>query len=159
MDKSRNIKKGTETKNQENENDKVMPEKNVEAAAEAAAEESPEAADEQEPAKQPKPQEQPPKTFRKTYGIRGLMACRLQLATGSPVQPHIAVTFEGGQITGYGVAPARFVTADSVIQQLIETHKWFIENRITLLSSAEVMPPADDGKDDSQSQKRDENQF
>lgn len=69
-----------------------------------------------------------------TYGVRGLMAWQLQLPTGWPAKPYITINFEGGQITGYGVAPARYSTADPLIKELIESSKWFKQGKIRRLS-------------------------
>ena len=61
----------------------------------------------------------------KTYGVKGLMDWVFALPTGCDEKPYIAVPFEGGQITGYGVAPARYTTSDPVIQKLIEASPLF----------------------------------
>lgn len=74
----------------------------------------------------------------KTYGVKGLMEWRVQLSTGYSVKPEITVEFTGGQITGYGVAPARFTTADPFLQRLIEGSIWFKNGKISLLGSKPV---------------------
>lgn len=63
--------------------------------------------------------------YRKTYGVRGFLEWELHLPTGYDVMPYISLKFEGGQITGYGVAPALYTTDDPVIQRLIEKSPWF----------------------------------
>lgn len=65
-----------------------------------------------------------------TYGVNGLMEWWVDIPTGSKQKPMLKVRFEGGQITGYGVAPARFTTADPVVQHLIENSKYFRTGRI-----------------------------
>ena len=69
----------------------------------------------------------------KTYGVKGLMEWQLQLPTGRPAKPAITISFTGGQITGYGVAPARFTTDDPYIQRLIEQTDHFKNKRIVTL--------------------------
>lgn len=69
-----------------------------------------------------------------TYGVRGLMEWHIALPTGSPLKPFVTVNFEGGQITGYGVAPARFTTIDPFVQELIEKSPYFKGNRIFKIS-------------------------
>lgn len=68
----------------------------------------------------------------KTYAVRDLMEWRLMLPTGHEEKPYIEVAFEGGQITGYGVAPATFTTRDPFTQSLIESNPWFKAGRIYL---------------------------
>ena len=70
---------------------------------------------------------------KKTYGVRGLMEWSIHLPTGCAEKPYIEVHFEGGQLTGYGVAPARYSTADPYVQRLIENSRWFKTGRIRLL--------------------------
>ena len=65
-----------------------------------------------------------------TYCVYGLMEWRLQLPTHREVMPYIDITFEGGQLTGYGVSPARYSTDDPYIQGLIEESRWFKNGRI-----------------------------
>lgn len=64
------------------------------------------------------------------YYIRGLMEWKLHLPTGSRVKPYIDIHFEGGQISGYGVTPARYETDDPYIQKLIEESFWYKRGRI-----------------------------
>ena len=71
-----------------------------------------------------------PDTTEKTYCVKGLLEWKMLLPTGIPAKPYCSVTFEGGQITGYGVAPATFSTSDPFLQKLIENSKWFKNNRI-----------------------------
>lgn len=56
----------------------------------------------------------------KTYAIRGMIECMVQIPTGSIVKPYLTIPFTGGQITGYGMAPARYTTDDPTVQRLIE---------------------------------------
>lgn len=73
--------------------------------------------------------------YQKTYGVRDLLEWELHLNTGYLVKPFVKVRFEGGQITGFGVAPAIFTTADTVIQRLIEENEWFKNGRIELIKA------------------------
>lgn len=68
----------------------------------------------------------------KTYGVAGLIEWNLQLPTGSHKLPFINIHFTGGQITGYGVSPARYTTDDPYIQAAIETSPYF-KKKITEL--------------------------
>lgn len=70
------------------------------------------------------------KNRMKTYAVRGLMELNLRLPTGSRIKPFIEVHFERGQITGYGVTPARYSTADPFVQRLIECNRLFLNGRI-----------------------------
>ena len=47
-----------------------------------------------------------------TYCVKGLMEMQLVLHGSSPAVDPVVVRFEGGQISGYGIAPARFITDD-----------------------------------------------
>lgn len=73
--------------------------------------------------------------YQKTYGVRDLLEWELHLNTGFMVKPFVKVRFEGGQITGFGVSPATFTTADTVIQRLIEESEWFKNGRIELIKA------------------------
>ena len=68
-----------------------------------------------------------------TYGVRGLMEWQIDLQTGSPALPVITINFTGGQITGYGVAPARYTTRDPFIIKLIEGSEWYKSGKIKRL--------------------------
>lgn len=74
------------------------------------------------------------KVERKTYEVRDVMDWLFQFRTPYPELPFITVHFTGGQINGYGVAPARFTTDEPLIQRYIENTKWFKNNRITLVN-------------------------
>lgn len=65
-----------------------------------------------------------------TYATRGLMELQLHLPTGSKLLPVVEISFTGGQITGYGVAPARFTTDEPAFQHLIESTRLFREGKI-----------------------------
>ena len=69
----------------------------------------------------------------KTYAVKDLMEWHLPLPTGFRVKPYITIEFEGGHVTGYGVAPARYTTGDPFVQELIENTKWFEKRRIYVL--------------------------
>lgn len=60
------------------------------------------------------------KTETKTYVVKGYMEWHLRLPTGFDAKPYIHIAFTGGQITGYGIAPARYSTSDPFLQNLIE---------------------------------------
>lgn len=68
-----------------------------------------------------------------TYGVNGLMEWMVYLPTGSTHKPYIPVCFEGGQISGYGIAPAKFTTSDPYIQQLIEQSEWYRRGKIFII--------------------------
>ena len=73
--------------------------------------------------------------FRKTYAVPGLMELKMTLRTGRSLIPTVEVLFEGGQITGYGMSPAKYTTEDPVIQRLIEENRWFKCGRIRLMET------------------------
>lgn len=73
----------------------------------------------------------------KTYAIKGLMECRLRLPTRLEVRPYVDVHFEGGHISGYGTAPARFTTADPLEQYVIEHSRIFGFNKKIYVLNAE----------------------
>lgn len=58
--------------------------------------------------------------MRKTYGVKGMMEFKMALRTSNPHRERHYIHFTGGQITGYGVAPARYSTEDEAEQRLIE---------------------------------------
>lgn len=68
-----------------------------------------------------------------TYGVFGLMDWTLHIPTPGFRQPFVVACFEGGQLSGYGTAPARFTTRDPYIQQVIEAHPWF-NSQLRILS-------------------------
>lgn len=53
----------------------------------------------------------------KTYGVKGYLEYEALIPAGGT---YFRVRFEGGSITGYGVSPAIFSTADPVVQHIIE---------------------------------------
>lgn len=53
----------------------------------------------------------------RTYGVRGYLEYEALIPAGTS---HIRIRFEGGSITGYGVAPAMFSTRDPALQYIIE---------------------------------------
>lgn len=73
---------------------------------------------------------------QKTYGVRGLMEWQVQLPTGFAGKPYITIKFEGGQMTGYGVTPARFTTSDETLQAIIERSEPFRKKKILLLNKS-----------------------
>lgn len=71
----------------------------------------------------------------KTYAVNGLIELRVELPTGYDTWPILTINFEGGQLTGYGVSPARFTTDDSFVQKLIEGSDLYKSKRIYLYKS------------------------
>lgn len=53
----------------------------------------------------------------KSYGVKGYLEYEAIIPGGGT---YFRVRFEGGSITGYGVSPAIFSTADPVLQYVIE---------------------------------------
>ena len=70
----------------------------------------------------------------KTYGVRGLMEWWVELPTHQEKIKTVKVMFTGGQISGYRISPARFTTADPVLQEIIEQSDHFRKNRIYLMN-------------------------
>ena len=68
--------------------------------------------------------------MEKTYAVKGLMEWEINLPTGLKSRPYIRILFEGGQISGYGIAPARFTTADKRIQFLLENSPYYRNGKI-----------------------------
>ena len=67
----------------------------------------------------------------KTYEVYGVIEWVILLPTGSDFMPSVEIRFEGGQLTGYGVTPARFTTSDPFLQNLVEATAWY-GKKITL---------------------------
>ena len=65
----------------------------------------------------------------KTYLVDGMMEWHLELETGLKRMPYITVNFTGGQITGYGVSPARFTTDNPFVQNVIENSEYFSDKK------------------------------
>ena len=86
------------------------------------------------------PQKEKP-THLKTYLMQGMMACTIELLTGLPQLPSIHISFEGGQITGYGVTPARYTTDSQGLQKLIEASPLFKCGRITVIDHGPIFTP------------------
>lgn len=78
----------------------------------------------------------------KTYGVKGMMELEVDLHTGSPKEPYVRVAFTGGQITGYGVSPARYSTIDPLMQRIIESSDLFDpvgnNGRVYLISTVDL---------------------
>lgn len=66
----------------------------------------------------------------KTYGINGLLEWHGTLHTGNT---RMNVSFRGGTVTGYGVAPAMFTTKDEFTQYVIENSEQYKKKRIFLV--------------------------
>lgn len=71
----------------------------------------------------------------KTYCVHGYMDWVLDVKTDAEDEKHKFERFEftGGQITGYGVAPATFTTDQPYFQRLIESTPQFKSGLIRLL--------------------------
>lgn len=65
-----------------------------------------------------------------TYEVRDLLEMTMIIPTGCGVRPQIEIPFTGGQVTGYGVSPARYVTRDPCIQRMIESTVEFRKGKI-----------------------------
>lgn len=82
------------------------------------------------------------KIAKKTYGVYGMTEWHIQLPTGlnDPGLSHFNISFTGGQLTGYGVAPATFTTDDPFVQKVIESSIHFSKGkkRIHLLKTKKV---------------------
>lgn len=71
----------------------------------------------------------------KTYGVSGMIEWHVMLPASGSGRSMLAIDFTGGQISGYGVSPARFTTADPFVQRVIEESCWYREKkRIVLLN-------------------------
>lgn len=81
---------------------------------------------------------------RVTYGINGLMEAVIELPTGSFLYPFMRIGFEGGQLTSYGVTPAKYTTEDSFIQKLIEESEWFEMGKIQKIKSEPLKTSKDE---------------
>lgn len=64
------------------------------------------------------------------YGIKGYLEYEALIPVGDN---HIRIRFEGGSITGYGVAPAVFATSDPVIQTIIENSELMVSGMVKRL--------------------------
>ena len=80
-----------------------------------------------------KEKEKKPEIERRVYGISGYVEFQMEIPTGHPAKPYVRIHFTGGQITGYGVTPARFVTCDETLARLIEQSPMFRNHRIKRL--------------------------
>lgn len=58
----------------------------------------------------------------KTYVAPGLMELSIRIPIDNPVRPYYEVLFQGGQFTGYGMAPAKFSTDDPQLKKLLDKH-------------------------------------
>ena len=87
---------------------------------------------------------------KKKYGVRGMLEYTAVLKAGNA---KLHVHFTGGNLSGYGVIPAYFVTDNAVVQHIIEQSEEFKRGKISLLrtyadapSSEEVATTGEDGK-------------
>lgn len=69
-----------------------------------------------------------------TYGVKGLMDWKVKIRTGFAKHPYLDLHFTGGQMTGYGIAPARYTTSDPVEREIIEKSQLFKTGRIFRMS-------------------------
>lgn len=63
----------------------------------------------------------------KRYAVFGLMEYVARIPAGARA---VSVHFAGGQMSGYGIRPAVFETADPVLQRLIEASPDFRRGKI-----------------------------
>lgn len=68
--------------------------------------------------------------MKKTYAIYGLIDFKCEVQAGVM---QIPVEFSGGHVSGYGITPAVFTTADPVLQRSIERTSLFTSGRIRLM--------------------------
>lgn len=71
-----------------------------------------------------------PQRQTKVYGIHGLTEITVTIPAG---KAWMMVHFTGGALTGYGVTPATFTTANPNVQALIERSPQFCSGRIKRL--------------------------
>lgn len=76
----------------------------------------------------------------KTYGMPGLLEWHGIVSSGTM---KMKVSFTNGTVTGYGVAPATFITKDSLTQFVIEHSEKFQNGRIILIREIEVADDAE----------------
>ncbi len=67
---------------------------------------------------------------KKVYGVKGMMEWHALIPVGKNM---LNVKFTGGTLTGYGVTPAKFITANAVVQKMIENSDAFKRGKIKLL--------------------------
>lgn len=58
------------------------------------------------------------------------MEWHLKLPIEGRKDEFLDIHFEGGQMTGYGVSPARYSTTDPFIQSQIENSVWYKKKKI-----------------------------
>lgn len=68
--------------------------------------------------------------IEKIYGVYGLMEWDALIVCG---KARLRVRFEGGTSSGYGESPAVYRTSNAAAQHIIESSRYFRENRIRLL--------------------------
>lgn len=68
----------------------------------------------------------------KRYGVKGLMEWQCTIKSG---KARFSFHFSGGTLTGYGVTPAVYETANPLLQQVIESSNYFKTGKITSLES------------------------
>lgn len=86
---------------------------------------------------------------RKTYAARGLLDWQLALNVAGAI---IRICFSGGSMGSNGVIPAKYVTDNSAIQKIIESHKFFKCGKIYISSIQKL-----DDKGNPVTDKSDEN--
>lgn len=69
-------------------------------------------------------------TRTRVYGVHGLTEITVNIPAG---KAWMKVNFTGGSLTGYGVTPATFATANINVQTLIERSPQFCSGRIKRL--------------------------
>lgn len=69
--------------------------------------------------------------MKATYGVSGMMEWIALIPAGQNI---VRVRFSGGSLSGYGVTPATFTTANPVVMRLIEESGYFRRGKIRLLN-------------------------
>lgn len=82
----------------------------------------------------------------KTYGAVGFLDYQAEIPVG---QAKMVVNFTGGAITGCGIAPAEYVTSDTLTQNIIEHSRQFRSGRIILLRTVKHQDDAADRSTDA----------
>jgi len=85
-----------------------------------------------------KTQRQMKNSFKKTYGVEGLIDWQANIKAGKAT---LVITFTGGGLTSYGVTPAQYTTENALYQRIIENSKEFASGRIKLIRSTKIEEP------------------
>lgn len=75
------------------------------------------------------------KRYIKTYAAKGLLECKMSLHIGKAT---VTVLFTGGSMGATGVISAKYVTANTALQTLIEGSSQFHSGRVYLHKREEI---------------------